>query len=181
MNRSETKKARERRLYAAARGAGWTSETQCALGVSLSNPRCEGEHLAACIEWAGSRFERCTLLIGDSLHRLTLQAEEGLSPDAARAEASRRGQRLIEEVAARLPFGPCSFSILPTSELERHAKFQERLLQLERLFATDTSFGRSVRGDVAEYMSRSARDRARGARSVIRAPGALDREAVPRA
>ncbi|MDX2561312.1 tRNA-dependent cyclodipeptide synthase [Streptomyces sp. TX20-6-3] len=59
----------------------------CFLGVSLDNSSFRPARFDAMLKWVSRRYSRCTVLIGDSIHRLTLASTRGMDPDRALAHA----------------------------------------------------------------------------------------------
>ncbi|MGC8385106.1 tRNA-dependent cyclodipeptide synthase [Pseudomonas aeruginosa] len=49
------------------------------------------------VEWAARRFEKCSILIGDHIHRITLQSTRDMPEEDARREAVRLGDAFMEE------------------------------------------------------------------------------------
>jgi tRNA-dependent cyclodipeptide synthase len=49
-------------------------EYECFLGVSLENRNFEPARFHSLLEWVSRRFSKCKILIGDSIHRLTLES-----------------------------------------------------------------------------------------------------------
>jgi len=69
----------------------------CFLGVSLENSSFSRDKFEAMLDWASCRFPSCTILIGDSIHRITLASSRGCDPDAALPDALNMGRRFIQE------------------------------------------------------------------------------------
>jgi tRNA-dependent cyclodipeptide synthase len=71
----------------ASRRDTFEQHEECFLGISLENSNFVRAKLAGIVEWIARRFARCTVLVGDSIHRITLEATRGLAP----TRRSRRG------------------------------------------------------------------------------------------
>lgn len=56
------------------------SSDHCFLGISLENSHFHPEKLASIVQWISRRFAHCTVLVGESIHRLTLQSVHDLPP-----------------------------------------------------------------------------------------------------
>lgn len=69
----------------------------CFLGVSLENSNFTPAKLKAIVEWISRRFSHCRVLIGDSIHRITLETTRLLEPEIALAEALKIGSSFIQE------------------------------------------------------------------------------------
>lgn len=146
------------RLYrAAARCDDWHGSSQCALGISIGNPQGRGEALGACLDWVARNFDRGTIVIGDSLHRLTLTAAGLLRPKEAHDEAIRIGREYRRSTEQWIPAGQRRFSVLLTSTLTRISRFQSMHDKLRDLFETDGHFAASLQSDAADYLDRPDR------------------------
>lgn len=55
----------------------------CFLGVSLQNSNFRQDKVRSMANWISQRFPRCTVLVGDSIHRITLESTSGLQPPEA--------------------------------------------------------------------------------------------------
>ncbi len=129
---------------------------ECFLGVSLENSNFVRPKLFAILEWISRRFSRCTVLIGDSIHRITLETTRQLPPDVAAAEALRLGaefreqeQHVFEGFAGRvgLSFVTCS----ELQQLERYTVYHAHLCSL---FQEDPEFRASVERFGRNYHSK---------------------------
>jgi tRNA-dependent cyclodipeptide synthase len=151
--------ARHRGLRAVPRGGGLVPGRSCAIGISIGNARCEGEHLAAMLDLAAANYERTTLLIGDSLHRLTLRIERGVSPAFARDAALELGREIQQRIEASLPRQPRIISVLLTSQLSRLPSFDRTLQMLTDEVPANRELRDLLERDAAEYLARPARER----------------------
>ncbi|WP_329560387.1 tRNA-dependent cyclodipeptide synthase [Kitasatospora sp. NBC_01266] len=105
---SEAPADRPRRSYKAsidvvsppAQRAGLADRGQCFLGVSLENSNFTPGKLAAMLRWIARHFPRCTVLVGDSIHRITLASTRSLSEDEALSRALALGDRFIADTRA---------------------------------------------------------------------------------
>jgi len=79
------------------RRTSFESEAECFLGVSLENRNFELARFHALLEWVTHRFQKCKILIGDSIHRITLEARSRISPEAALPVALRLGHQFMTE------------------------------------------------------------------------------------
>jgi tRNA-dependent cyclodipeptide synthase len=86
------------------------------LAISLNNDNYTSEKLAAMIAMANSRFDECTLLVGDSVYRLTLCLRECIPEDEARERSSLMGKRYVKENASLIA-QQCGISFLLSSDL----------------------------------------------------------------
>ncbi|MEU7167199.1 tRNA-dependent cyclodipeptide synthase [Streptomyces morookaense] len=118
----------------------------CFLGVSLENSNFTLPKFTSMVKWISRRFARCTVLVGDSIHRITLESTRAMAPDEARATALHLGRQFMAD--ARQVFDDyrhsTDFTCLTCSEVqtwETCADFQDRL---HKFFADDDTFRSSV-------------------------------------
>ena len=142
------KKYRARVLYVAPTAARDTfkDEPSCFLGISLENPQFSPAKVESMLEWISRRFDSCTLLVGDSMHRLTLEATRGLSREEATGVAARLGDDFIQShVATVEKFAPkCRFEFLRCSEVVETASFAMYSQRIRHYFDSHSSFRESV-------------------------------------
>lgn len=119
---------------------------ECFLGVSLENSNFVRPKLFAILEWISRRFPRCTVLIGDSIHRITLETTRQLPPHLAEEEALQLGRTFREE--ERHVFdgfsGLTQFSFVMCSEIQVLDTYAEHHTHLRSLFEQDSAFRASV-------------------------------------
>jgi tRNA-dependent cyclodipeptide synthase len=72
-------------------------EDECFLGVSLENRNFEPARFNSLLEWVSRRFSQCKILIGDSIHRLTLESCSRIPVEEAHDRALRLGRDFMEE------------------------------------------------------------------------------------
>jgi tRNA-dependent cyclodipeptide synthase len=72
-------------------------ERQCFISVSLENRNFEPPRFQAVLKWVASRFSKCRIVVGDSIHRITLETGAGMPPHEAKPAALRLGRSFIEE------------------------------------------------------------------------------------
>jgi tRNA-dependent cyclodipeptide synthase len=118
----------------------------CFLGVSLENSNFTTPKLASMAKWISRRFERCTVLIGDSIHRLTLESTQGLPPDRARERALELGRRFMEteEKVFDEYRGSTEFTVLNCGEVQAGERYAEFHSKLRAFFDEDEAFRSSV-------------------------------------
>ncbi|EWC64439.1 hypothetical protein UO65_0046 [Actinokineospora spheciospongiae] len=133
---------------------------ECFLGVSLENDSFDVPKLEGIVEWISRRFRRCTVLVGDSIHRLTLSATAALSPEPALARALELGREFI---ADRQPVfdlfsDRTDFTVVTCAEVRWWADHDGFHRRLRSQFAEDPVFRASVESFGRRYHSRGATD-----------------------
>jgi len=126
---------------------------ECFLGISLENSNFVRAKLSGIVEWIARRFARCTVLVGDSIHRITLETTRGLAPDAALAEGLRLGREFTareRDVFAGFA-DRTRFSFLTCGEVQTTAAYVAYHDQLVELYRTDERFRASVESFGRKY------------------------------
>lgn len=117
----------------------------CFLGVSLDNSNFTPAKFDSMLTWVSRRFTRCTVLIGDSIHRLTL-ASTGIHPDQALKHALDLGQQFIRAqqpvLDAHRPV--TDFTVVTCGQVQESEEYAEFHYELRTLFAKDEAFRTSV-------------------------------------
>lgn len=126
----------------------------CFLGVSLENSHFYPQKLAGILEWISRRFSFCTVLVGDSIHRLTLQSVRNLQPTAAMAAALELGECFVQQ--SRPVFERFSattrFRFVTCHRVQAQASYQHFHCRLRHLYRTDTRFNQSVNRFAEHYL-----------------------------
>jgi tRNA-dependent cyclodipeptide synthase len=118
----------------------------CFLGVSLQNKNFTPAKVEGMAEWVARRFDRCTVLVGDSIHRLTLEANEGMAAEPALTEALRLGREFVDEhveIFERFR-DQTEFQFVTCSQVQQWPEYAGYHDVLKELFRRDEPFRRSV-------------------------------------
>jgi tRNA-dependent cyclodipeptide synthase len=135
----------------------------CMLGVSLGGGNAAAFHgakLEALVRWIASRTERCSVLVGDSLGRISLQVREGMDPETAQREARALGQRYAAETEAlfrRYASERLTFEFKFGTEYAKHPCFAPFLDNVRALYESDEPFRQLVHDFGDKYLERTAR------------------------
>src|SRR5699024_5205383 len=108
------------------------------------------------LEWVSRRFARCTVLVGDSIHRLTLQSVQGLDGDEAWRQAIGLGEQFVED-AFDLVEGftdRTKFEFLTCREVQEWPEYASHYTTLRRLHTRDPHFRHSVESFSRRYHER---------------------------
>ncbi|MEI5100700.1 tRNA-dependent cyclodipeptide synthase [Streptomyces sp. PmtG] len=130
----------------------------CFLGVSLENSNFTTPKLASMVKWISRRFSRCTVLVGDSIHRITLQSTQGMAPGAARERALELGrcfERGSVEVFAEYR-DATEFTLLTCGEVQTWGDYEEFHSKLRAFFDEDDGFRASVEAFGRSYHRKRA-------------------------
>lgn len=125
----------------------------CFFGVSLENSQFTRSKIMASLEWIGKRFSSCFVLIGDSIHRITLEVNEGLNSVEANDKALFLGHEFLyrEKSIFRKFEGSCKFNFIFCSEVQNYPDYSEYYISLKNLFEQDESFQTSVKSFSKNY------------------------------
>ncbi|MEV7940206.1 tRNA-dependent cyclodipeptide synthase [Kitasatospora sp. NPDC088264] len=129
-----------------ARRTGLADQGQCFLGVSLENGNFAPGKIAAMLRWIARRFPRCTVLVGDSIHRITLASTRGLPEDEALSRALALGDRFIADTRALFAAEreQTEFTFLRCSEVQRWDSYAKHHRSLTDYHRADRNFRESV-------------------------------------
>ena len=130
---------------------------KCVFGISLSgNKNFADARLEACVRWISKNFKSCLVLVGDSLHRHTIEITSGIGDDSARFEALRIGREFVNQHRTLFEYysGNCAFEFIMASKVETQPDFEPYLKELLRLYREDKRFETTVRSFAQAYLSR---------------------------
>ncbi|MFJ9703426.1 tRNA-dependent cyclodipeptide synthase [Streptomyces fradiae] len=127
--------------------------SSCFLGVSLENGNFTTAKLDSMVKWISRRFSRCTVLIGDSIHRLTLESMYGLAPDEAHRRAIGLGRQFLaqERPVFEAYRDSTEFTFVTCGDVQGQVECGEVHDQLCKLFADDEAFRGSVESFARAY------------------------------
>ena len=128
----------------------------CILGISLENPSFVSEKLLAITNWIATRFQKCIVLIGDSLHRITLQLDRKLSDKQALDRAILMGKDYIRQHMDIFSYykNMCNFEFIYCSNIQRMEEYENYYRQIKALFEQNKKFKDSVNSFSSEFVRR---------------------------
>ncbi|MFJ8957648.1 tRNA-dependent cyclodipeptide synthase [Streptomyces sp. NPDC102381] len=126
--------------------ATFEQHEKCFLGVSLENSNFTTAKLASMVRWISRRFSHCTVLVGDSIHRLTLESTCGMAPNEAHGRAMELGCEFMEDNLHVFDEhgGSSEFTFQTCSDVQGGREFSEYHAQLLAYFEKDGMFRSSV-------------------------------------
>ena len=130
---------------------------KCVIGISLSgNKNFTDARLEACVRWISKNFKSCLVLVGDSLHRHTIEITSGIGGDSARLEALRIGREFIDQHRTLFEYysRSCAFEFIKASQVEMHPNFEAYHEEIQHLYRENKPFEATVRSFVQAYLSR---------------------------
>lgn len=121
-------------------------EDECFLGVSLENRNFEPARFRSLLGWVSRRFSRCKILIGDSIHRLTLESCSHMSTREAYDRALRLGGDFMDEnrdiIAGYRSL--TRFEFITCHEIQKTAKYSAHHRAITDYFRRSRAFRESV-------------------------------------
>ena len=126
----------------------------CFLGISLENSHFHPEKLASIVQWISRRFTQCTVLVGDSIHRLTLQSVHDMHPSIALTTALQLGKRFVGESQPVFEHfrALTQFRFITCQGVQALASYQHLHAQLTHLYRADAAFSQSVKCFAEHYL-----------------------------
>lgn len=145
-------------MKARAKGSpDWNLYKSCSIGISLKSPNHTGEALEAIVDWMNGKFEYCTIDLTDSLERINIAAQKGITEDEARREANALGDAWMRENSHILSNLRMPMSLLRWDHWHSESRKPE-LEKLKILFkhAVDNNpkFSEAVNEDVNHFYER---------------------------
>jgi tRNA-dependent cyclodipeptide synthase len=124
------------------------------LGVSLQNEEFVPPKLQAMTEWLHRKFARNAVLVGDSIHRITLETVRDMPKTQSLDTAMRLGDDTVATIQG-LPRGT-ETAILRCSDIQMRSDYADAREQLVRLFDADEAFRNSVLEFSKRFQRRNA-------------------------
>lgn len=128
----------------------------CFLGISLENEKFSIPKLVGISDWISKKFKKCTVLIGDSIHRITLQINEGLNEEQALNKALILGREYVDNASYVFDKynSTCLFSVIFCSDIQKSEDYFKYYEQLQNLIIQDENFANSVKSSVKDFVFR---------------------------
>jgi tRNA-dependent cyclodipeptide synthase len=130
---------------------------RCILGVSLESADFYAAKLVAITNWIRRHFEACDVMLGDSLHRITLR----LNSSTDENEALERSKWLARDFiySSNSIFNPeesaYQFNFVYCSGVQNTSEYKSYYNQLRALFVAKKEFKKSVDDFASYYLSRN--------------------------
>jgi tRNA-dependent cyclodipeptide synthase len=128
----------------------------CFLGVSLENEIFSIAKLLAMTDWISKHFQKCTVVIGDSIHQITLQINQGLKEKKALNKALLLGRQYVDNASYVFDnyIDTCIFNVIFCSEIQQCQDYFKYYEQLSNLIRQDEKFANSVKFSGKEFVLR---------------------------
>ena len=125
----------------------------CFFTISVGTKNQSIEEISAAYLWAKRKYIIKSLLIGDSLYRITLQIREGLTEEEANEKSAQISEKLISDFQ-NLTHEKTPVSIKRTSNIIECVDFDKAYAEIESLYKVNNSFKDAVDADAQRYISR---------------------------
>lgn len=129
---------------------------RCILGVSLESADFYAAKLVAMTDWIRRHYEGCDVMLGDSLHRITLRLNSSTDEDAALERSKWLARDFV--YASNSIFNPADaayrFNFVYSSGVQDTSEYKSYYNQLRGLFRAKEEFKKSVDDFAAYYLSR---------------------------
>lgn len=126
---------------------------RCLYGVSVGSTNKPIEEILTGYRWAQANFKRCSILLGDSLYRFTLQIQQGCNSQEAVQLALKSGSAIAEKLISFLPRLP---EIIRCGDVLANPRFEEYHNEIQKLYQNNTVFKSSIENDANTFVSRQA-------------------------
>ncbi len=130
---------------------------KCVFAISLGSKNfVDRERVEACIKWISENFQTCLVLVGDSVHRLTVEVREGIKGDEAYLKAIRTAEKFVNENSFLFEeySESCEFEIIMISEIAKRSDFNIYYEELQSLYQKNESFQSLVNFFAHKYLNR---------------------------
>ncbi|CAM3653983.1 hypothetical protein VA7868_04146 [Vibrio aerogenes CECT 7868] len=130
---------------------------RCFVGVSLGNPSFTGAKLEGLIRFISKRFGACTFLLGDHIHRLTLQIRLGVDEAQATKIALNMGReytQLYHPLWEKV-FKESSFNFIKGSDIYNDERVSCYLMNIQTLYQDNPEFMAAVDRFARTFISRA--------------------------
>jgi len=145
-----------RAKYRAYASPGRKANHHCILGVSLESPDFYTTKLVTITDWIRNHYSECVVMLGDGLHRITLQ----LDYNASEIEALEHSKWLARDFAysqlsvfGLREFG-CRFDFVFCSEIQKTPCYLNYFSDLNALYWDNKEFQNSFRAFSSEFLRR---------------------------
>ncbi len=130
-------------------------DAHCLLPISVGQSTHEGKKLLATIKLINASFQRCTLLIDDTVQWHTLKIDDPASSNEALYNIAflegnswlKRNKEAIEDL--NIPY-----DIKRWDQWAKHEDFETQLAKVEHLYNSDTDYRMAINLNIKDYLER---------------------------
>jgi tRNA-dependent cyclodipeptide synthase len=143
--------------YRAYATPGRKANEHCILGISLESPDFRTPKLVTITEWIRNHYERCTVMLGDGLHRITLQLDSNFGEDDALEYSKWIARDFLNSQSAVFTMRECCCEFdfkFCADVLTNDPRYPSYYGQVCSLFAKDAGFQDSCRAFARDFLRR---------------------------
>jgi tRNA-dependent cyclodipeptide synthase len=142
--------------YRAYASPGRKTNARCILGVSLENRDFHTSKFVTIIDWISKHYSECIVMLGDGLHRITLQLGSNVSEREALEHAKWLARDFVHSHWPVIAFNEssCQFSFVFCSDIQTTDCYFAHYGRLFKLFTDNAMFRDSVRTFSLEFLRR---------------------------
>lgn len=131
----------------------FSDHAQCFLGVSLDNAQFKPQKVDSMFDWISARFKHCTILIGDSIHRLNLMTQHGITEPEGLALAKKLWAIFIENADRMLHQRNLTteYKFITCSSIQNSQAYFKYHRDLQAFYDNNSAFYDSVRSFAIKY------------------------------
>lgn len=129
----------------------------CFVGISLESSNFLGGKLQSIVDYISNRYSNCTFLLGDHVHRLTLQIRKDLSQEQCFYHALGMGDYYLRTQQHMLRHSQTgeAFPVLRGSDIYQAPEVVGYMALLEQQFRLDSNFKMAIEGFAGQFINRS--------------------------
>jgi tRNA-dependent cyclodipeptide synthase len=132
-----------RTKYRAYASVGRNHSEHCILGVSLENPIFHTAKLITITDWIRNHYTHCAVMLGDGLHRITLQLDTKLSEREALEHSRWLARDFVQSQSSVFNMHNPRFDFIFCSDIQQTQRYREYRTALDSLFQDAPEFRQS--------------------------------------
>ena len=155
--------------YRAYATPGRKANEGCILGVSLENADFHTPKLLTIAAWVRNHYSRCLVMLGDGLHRITLQLDSDAPEDEALEHSKWLARDFVHSQGSvfTLTGSSCPFDFVFCSEIQAaHHSYSNYYNQVTALFHDNKAFQDSCRAFAYDFLKRKPRRQQNNAKHI---------------
>lgn len=134
----------------------WQEYPICGLGISIGAHYHESDKFNASLNWIGSNFQKCEILLCDTLHRYNYDSYNKDDEKTALLMAKQRGDQWIERNSKAIISSPIPINISRWDEWLSHNDYKDTLTNVKNLWLQNKSMQNAINTDVMRYIENNS-------------------------
>ena len=136
------------------KGGFWRRFDRCRLGISVGQRYHEGHELELLLRWVADRFDKCHILLGDTLQRFNYPEMLAGDPERARLKARLAGDAWLRRNLGRIEELTIPFEISRWDDWLNDTRYKANFELVSAVFSSNQTFRDSVYWDATDYLRR---------------------------